>query len=126
MWYRRNCVMGSTTEDLTKMWERFNLMEVEDDEVNAPEEEVEPMVERGSVCVVGKLLSDRIVGKEIIRSPMIRAWQPTVRVTFKTLLTNLFLIDFEDELDKARIMEGRPWTFDGSLLSLAEFDIITR
>jgi hypothetical protein len=35
------------------------------------------------------------------------------------------LIDFEHEWDKVRIMEGRPWTFDGNLVSLADFDGIT-
>lgn len=66
--------MGSTKEDLTKMWEKFNLMEEGEDEHDAPEEDLESVVERGSVYVVGKLIADRTVGKEIINSPMIRAW----------------------------------------------------
>jgi hypothetical protein len=114
--------MGDMTEDMSRLWERFNLMEEEDEEVVAPEIEVMPMVDRGSACVVGKLLADRLVGKEVIKTPLIRAWQPTKSVTFKTLGTNLFLIDFEDECDKIRVMEGRPWTFDGNLVSLADFD----
>jgi hypothetical protein len=114
--------MGEMTEDMSRMWERFNLMEEEDEEVVAPEIEIEPMVNRGSACVVGKLLADRSVGKEIIKTPLIRAWQPTKGVTFKTLGTNLYLIDFKDECDKIRIMEGRPWFFDGNLVSLADFD----
>lgn len=43
----------------------------------------------------------------------------------KTLGANLFLIDFENEWDKIRIMEGHPWTFDENLLSLVGFDGIT-
>lgn len=117
--------MGTATEDLTMMWEKFTLMEEEEVELDAPKEEWEPMVVRGSVCVVGKLLADRIVGKEIIRTPLISAWQPTGRVTFKTLGTNLFLIDFENGWDKDRIMEGCPWMFDGHLVSLADFDGLT-
>jgi hypothetical protein len=38
---------------------------------------------------------------------------------------NLFLIEFQYEWDKARIMEGRPWTFDGHLLSMVEYDGVT-
>jgi hypothetical protein len=118
--------MGSSMpEDFTKMWERFNLLDEEDEELIAPEEEVEPLVERGSVCVVRKLLADRIVGREILKTSMIRAWQPQGRVTFKNLGENLLLVDFENKWDKSRIMEGRPWTFDGHLLSLADFDGIT-
>jgi hypothetical protein len=112
-------------DEMNKLWEKFSLMEEEDEEVFAPEEEVEPMVERGSACVVGKLLADKTVGKDVIRAPLIRAWQPTGNVTFKNLGTNLFLIEFQYEWDKIRIMEGRPWTFDRDLVSLAEFDGIT-
>jgi hypothetical protein len=112
-------------DDMNKLWEKFSLLEEEDEEVFAPEDEVEPMVKRGSACVVGKLLADRMVGKGVIRPPLIRAWQPTGNVTFKTLGKNLFLIEFEHEWDKIRIMEGRPWTFDRDLLSLADFDGIT-
>jgi hypothetical protein len=70
----RGVVTGEMEEDMNKLWEKFSLMEEEDEEVIAPEEEVEPVVERGSACVVGKLLADRTVGKDTIRVPLLRAW----------------------------------------------------
>jgi hypothetical protein len=48
--------------------------------------------------------------KEFIRVPMIRAWK---------------IIEFEYVWDKFRVMEGRPWLFDGNLFSLLEFDGFT-
>jgi hypothetical protein len=107
-------------EDIAKQW--FNLMEVETEEVDAPDAAMEPLVDRGTPCVVGKLLADRTLEKEILKTPLIRAWQPTGWVSFKTLGPNLFLIEFEHEWDKVRIMEGRPWKFDGDLFSMVEFD----
>jgi hypothetical protein len=117
--------MGDMTEDVTRMWEKFNLLEVESVGIKTQEVDFEPLVVRGSTCVVGKLLADRVVGKEIIKTPLIRAWKPTERVSFKTVGENTFLIEFANEWDKARIMEGRPWTFDGDLVSLVEFDGLT-
>lgn len=84
-----------------------------------------PLVARGNACVVGKLLVDRTVGKEIIKTPLIRAWQPTRMVSFKALGVNLFLIEFEFKWDKTTIMEGCPSPFDGHLVSLADFDGLT-
>jgi hypothetical protein len=75
--------------------------------------------------MVGKLLSERSINKEIIKTPMVRAWQPTGSVSFETLGSNLFLIDLENLWDKDRILEGQPWTFDGDLLSLLDFDGLT-
>jgi hypothetical protein len=117
--------MSDMAKDMSKLWEKFNLTQEENEELVVPEAEVEPMVDRGNACVVGKLLADRTVGKEIIKTPLIWAWQPIGKVSFKTLGTNLFLIEFENEWDKSRIMEGRPWTFDGSLVSLVDYDGLT-
>ena len=92
--------------DLTKQWERLSLLEEENLEVPAVESVMEPLVDRGSACMVGKLLVDNIVGNEILKSLLIRAWQPTGRFSFKNLGVNLFLIEFENECDKSQIMEG--------------------
>lgn len=113
------------SEDVTKMWEKFNLLEVESVGIKTQEEDFESLVVRGNACVMGKLLADRTVGKEIIRTPLLRAWQPSGWVSFKSVGANTFLIEFENEWDKIRIMEGRPWTFDGDLVSLADFDGLT-
>jgi hypothetical protein len=117
--------MGDITEDVARMWEKFNLMEEESVGIKTQEGDFEPLAARGSNCVVGKLLADRVVGKEVIRTPLIRAWQPSGWVSFKSVGENLFLIEFQYEWDKVRIMEGRPWTFDGDLVSLAKFDGLT-
>ena len=46
-------------------------------------------------------------------------------VSFKTLRPNLYLVDFENWWDKDWILEGRPWTFDGDLLFLVDFNGLT-
>jgi hypothetical protein len=61
-------------EELTKMWENFNLLEEESVGIKTQEVDFVPLVGRGSACVVGKLLADQTVGKEIIKTPLIQAW----------------------------------------------------
>jgi hypothetical protein len=75
--------------------------------------------------MVGKLLTERFVDKDVLKTPMIRAWKPTGSVSFKQLGPNLFLIDFQNWWDKDRILEGRPWTFDRDLFSLVDFNGLT-
>jgi hypothetical protein len=117
--------MEDLTEDVTKMWERFNLLEEESIGIKTSDDDFEPLVGRGTACVMGKLLADRIVGKEVIKTPLIRAWQTNGRVSFKSVGINTFLIEFEKEWEKDRVMEGRPWTFDGDLVALVDFDGLT-
>lgn len=105
--------MSNTTEDLTKQLGRFNLLDEECVRVASDEQILEPLVSRGS---------SYLVGKDTIKTPMIRAWHPTGWVSFKNLGTNMFLVEFENFLDKVRVLEGRPWNLDGNLFSLADFD----
>jgi hypothetical protein len=112
-------------EELSAMWGRFSLNEEEDSGVSLVADEIEPMVNRGRVCLVGKLMAERIVPKEFFKALLIRAWRPMGTVSFQVLGGNLFIAEFEYEWNKARIMEGRPWLFDGILVSLAEFDGLT-
>ncbi|XP_059462008.1 uncharacterized protein LOC132191003 [Corylus avellana] len=83
---------------------------------------VENVVSRGKVCIIAKLLSERYVGKEIIRRQLIKGWRPTGHLSFKVIGENLFLVEFEKEWDKVRVLEGRPWIFEGILFSVEDFD----
>jgi hypothetical protein len=87
-------------EELSEMWGKFSLLEDEDIGVSLETSELDPLVNRGKVCIIEKIQADSIVPKEFFKGPLIRAW-------------------------RARVMEGRPWLFDGNLVSLAEFDGIT-
>jgi hypothetical protein len=83
---------------------------------------MEGMVQRGKLCLVGKLISDCFVNKEVVKSFLIRGLKPKGRVIFKVVGDNVFLMEFEHEWEKARALEWRPWVFDGNLFSVVEFD----
>jgi hypothetical protein len=79
------------------------------------EEFIEQVLLKGKSCLVGKLLVERIVGKEPIKGSLFRKWKPTSFLIFKVLGKNTFLIEFKYEWDKSRVLEGRPWIFKGNL-----------
>jgi hypothetical protein len=43
-------------------------------------------------------------------------------VTFKELQDNMWIFEFSELVDKERVMEGRPWSYDRQILVLNEFD----
>jgi hypothetical protein len=45
--------------------------------------------------------------------------------SLRVLGDNLFLIEFEYEREKERVLEGRPWVFEGNLFSVEDFDGVT-
>jgi hypothetical protein len=60
-------------------------------------------------------MADRIIGKDTIRAKLVWGCKPTGSTSFKVLGENFFLVEFEHSWNKIRVMEGRPWVFDGSL-----------
>lgn len=98
-------------EDLTRLWENLSLTEGETEAVEIQPRAVEGLVSHGKHCLVGKLLVDRFVGKDVIKRTLIKGWRPSGRLSFKVLGENVFLMEFENEWDKTRVMEGRPWIF---------------
>jgi hypothetical protein len=71
---------------------------------------------------MGKLIADRLISKETIRSKLIRGWRPLRKISFTVLGENLFLLEFQYECDRIRVLEGRPWVFEKNLFAVEEFD----
>jgi hypothetical protein len=59
-------------DDLTNLWKNFTLTEEESCAVEASVQGPHHIVDRGKTCLVGKLLADRLVGKNAIRSTLIK------------------------------------------------------
>lgn len=51
-----------------------------------------------------------------------RVWKLTGKTLFKVLGDNIFLIEFENEWDKSRVLEFRPWIFEGNLFSVEAYN----
>jgi hypothetical protein len=56
-------------EELTARWGKLTLMEEEDTKLGIMEQGMVPLVERGHACVIGKLLADQTVGKDVVKVP---------------------------------------------------------
>lgn len=72
-----------------------------------------------------KLLSKRVVNKEIVRSTMAKIRKTSKSFTILNLSSNLFVISFEVLEDKERVLKGRPWLFDNFLFNLKPLDGFT-
>lgn len=102
-------------------WPNHSLLEEECEEVEIFKEEVHIVATRGQLCIVGKLVVDRYVSKETIKNALLKWWKPLGSIFFKVLGENLFLIEFENSRDKEKVLEGRPWVFEGALFLVKDF-----
>jgi hypothetical protein len=102
-----------------QMWAKFSLI---DEEIEVQARDFRMVTSRGKDCVVGKLVADRYVSMETIRDTLQRLWRLKESMTFKVLGENLFIIEFGIASDKKRVLEGRPWVFEGSLFLVEDYD----
>ena len=72
------------------------------------------IINRGQFCIIGKLLAEKLISKETIKETLLCLWRVRKSFTFKILGENLFIIEFEEASDKARVLEGRPWIYEGN------------
>jgi hypothetical protein len=110
------------TESLSHLWKNFSLSEEESLGVEALHQGLSDVVERGRSCVVGKLFADRVIGKDALKTTLVKWWRPTGMISFKVLEENLFLVEFVNVWDKSRILEGRLWVFEGNLFAVEDFN----
>lgn len=109
-------------EELPALWDNLSLTEDECAEVKIQKFELHDVFSPGRACVVGKMIVDRMVRKETIKSTLLKWWKLLGNMAFEILGENLFLIDFANVDDKKRVLEGRPWVFYGSLFLVEDFD----
>ncbi|PQP91844.1 hypothetical protein Pyn_12878 [Prunus yedoensis var. nudiflora] len=73
--------------------------------------------------LIGKLLTKKSFIKEAFKRIMIAIWQPKARVQIGDLDDQCFVFSFNFKEERAMICMGGPWTFNQSLLVMAEADV---
>ena len=80
------------------------------------------VVELFNTGLVGKLLADRSVNKNVVRAIILKAWRTNRGVKIIDLKKNIFLFKFAIKGDRRRILELRPWNIEGYALILKHWN----
>ncbi|KAF5475845.1 hypothetical protein F2P56_007609 [Juglans regia] len=68
------------------------------------------------------IIAEKPINKEAFRNTMIKVWRSEGWVQFTEVGENRFLIEFNKDEDRQRVIKGRPWSFDRWLLCLHAFE----
>jgi hypothetical protein len=71
---------------------------------------------------VGRLGVPKKLNKEAFKAVLQRIWRPSGQLVVKEIKENLWLFEFSEDRDKQKVLAGRPWSYDRTLLILNEFD----
>ncbi|XP_042944558.1 uncharacterized protein LOC122278436 [Carya illinoinensis] len=109
-------------EDMEEVWRRLKLNDEEDGPIEIQNSDSSLLNLKSERSLVGKVISMRRIGKEVIRSMMERIWKVGKPVEFQEIGSNCYVITFVTRKDKVRVLDGRPWLFDNHLFVLKEFE----
>lgn len=68
---------------------------------------------------------DRTVGIKALKTTLGKVWHISKPTTFTIVRRNIFTITFAIEIDKYKVLYGRPWSFNHHLLVLKQLDTLT-
>ncbi|KAI9094469.1 hypothetical protein K1719_026694 [Acacia pycnantha] len=70
--------------------------------------------------LVGKILANKMYSRTAMESILCKAWNLQLGFEITEITGNTFLFKFKHEEDYNRILRGRPWSVNGTLLNLRE------
>ncbi|XP_042974300.1 uncharacterized protein LOC122305841 [Carya illinoinensis] len=109
-------------EELGDFWEKLQLNEEENVPIELVSKGNERQCDLGGRSLVGKIFIDRQIGKEVVSKTMEKVWKVSRPVAFQEFRSNCFILTFANLRDRSRILDGRPWQFDGHIFVLKVFD----
>ncbi|KAK3193080.1 hypothetical protein Dsin_024390 [Dipteronia sinensis] len=75
---------------------------------------------RLDLCLMGKVLSTKLVKKDIFISVFSKFWKVSEGVQIEAVEGNVFAFYFKNNLDRHHIQSGGPWNFDSSIIAFEE------
>ncbi|XP_042958199.1 uncharacterized protein LOC122293796 [Carya illinoinensis] len=109
-------------EKLQEMWGNFQLNEEEGEAIEIEGEGSSEVQRKGERSLIGKIWSERVIGKNIVENTMAKVWRLSKPAIFTEVGRNIFVITFATHADKNRLESGRPWLFDGNIFVMNVFD----
>ncbi|KAK3189668.1 hypothetical protein Dsin_029229 [Dipteronia sinensis] len=75
---------------------------------------------RLALCIVGKVLTSKLVKKDIFIDVMNKVWRVSGGVDIEPIKGNVFAFYFSNEEDKMLVLRGGPWSFDRAIIVFDE------
>lgn len=113
-------------EGLEELWNQLWLIKEENASIDLDGEILGEVKRKGERSLVGKVCSERPIGKDVIPFYFGKFWKVSKSASFMEFKQNIFIITFVAEADKQKVMEGQPWIFYNYLFILKPFDGTTQ
>ena len=109
-------------DEIIEKWSSLKITQAEDQIVSLDNDNSDIQQEAIALSIVGKVLTDRPYNFEAFKRTMNQIWAISKGAIFCPVENNLFIVQFAHARDRAKVMDGCPWTFDQSLVLMREIE----
>lgn len=109
-------------EELEALRQKLTFTEEEDESIKLGNSCTKAAIEKGKYCLVLRVLSRKCIILNMLRKNMRMLWKPNRNVLFLEIDDELFLVEFDDERDKRKVLDMCPWNYEKNLVLLQEFE----
>ena len=113
---------GNMAEELESLWQKLTVTNEEEISVNLGKECTRATNKRGNNCLVMKVLSRRGIMLDVLRKNFRMLWKPNKSIQILLIDEEMYLVEFDDERDKRRVMDMSPWHYEKQLVLLQCFE----
>ncbi|KAK3193471.1 hypothetical protein Dsin_024781 [Dipteronia sinensis] len=113
----RHCMFCMDSEDIASLCASLSISECDGHVQLLDGKIMAEAINRLSLCVVGKVLSRKIVNRDAFIRVIGKIWQIKQGMDIKPVTGNTFSFHFRDEHD-LKVVSGSPWCFDNALIVL--------
>lgn len=104
---------------------RWKTLKITDDEEkivgfdDLPKGDVDNSID---LALVGRVMTMRPYNFDAFKKTMNQIWAITKDALFRSIENGLFVVQFATARDRAKVLDGRPWTFDQYLVLMTEIE----
>lgn len=109
-------------EEIVVNCSKLNIDEEEGDVIEFSEVRLDEDNNKLSLMLMGRLLTERPYNVEAFKRIMSNVWAPANGMVIRVFRPNMYAFQFFHWRDKEKVLEGRPWCFDNTLIMLKEVD----
>ena len=110
------------SEELEQLRGKLSLTEEEQLKVVVEQEWLEDSKEAGKNYLIGKLALQKRVNVEAMKNILCNVWKIYSGLSIKEMECMLFIFRFQDDMEKEKVLQKQPWSFNKSLIVLKNFE----
>lgn len=99
-------------EELDTLCDQLNLSKLEQEEIQVELSPLKEVITKGTNCLITKLHTNKPQNHEAFKNTMQKVWRPTKTIWFHEVGLDMMIMEFENKLDKERVLQESPWNFD--------------